>query len=306
MAPAAPPSSAVSLRDAVALSGRFPLLAGVDLEVAVGETVLVEGPNGAGKTSLLRVCAGLVPLASGTLRILGLDPGRDRTVVRRRVGLLGHASHLYDDLTVQENVRFAVRAAGGDRARIVPACERWGLTGRLARTPAAKLSAGQRRRVALAALTARWPEVWLLDEPHAGLDAGARSLLDEAVAEASAAGVTILIASHEAGLVEGLAHRAVTVTGGRVTGERPLRPATVDPAGPAAADRGSDALARPCEPSSATSATASPDSSSALSSEAFAPSAPSEPSAASAPSTPSASSARSTPVHSDAEVAHVA
>ena len=68
MAPAAPSPSAVSLRDAVALSGRFPLLAGVDLEVAVGETVLVEGPNGAGKTSLLRVCAGLVPAGLGATR----------------------------------------------------------------------------------------------------------------------------------------------------------------------------------------------------------------------------------------------
>ena len=222
MAPEAPPPSAVSLRDAVALSGRFPLLAGVDLEVAVGETVLVEGPNGAGKTSLLRVCAGLVPLASGRITVLGLDPTRNRTTVRRRVGLLGHASHLYDDLTVAENVRFAVRAAGGATARIGPACERWGLTGRLARTAAGKLSAGQRRRVALAVLTARWPEVWLLDEPHAGLDATARGLLDEAIVEASAARVTILIASHESGIVEGLAHRAVTMTGGRVTAGRLL------------------------------------------------------------------------------------
>jgi heme ABC exporter ATP-binding subunit CcmA len=194
--------------------------------VAGGETVLVEGPNGAGKTSLLRVCAGLVPLASGTIAVLGLDPDRHRTAVRRRVGLLSHASHLYDDLTVRENIRFAVRAAAGDPGRIGPACERWELTGRLARTPAAKLSAGQRRRVALAVLTARWPEVWLLDEPHAGLDVAARELLDEAIAEASAARVTILIASHESGTVEGLAHRAVTVTGGRVTTERVLRPVT--------------------------------------------------------------------------------
>jgi heme ABC exporter ATP-binding subunit CcmA len=207
----------------------------------VGETVLVEGPNGAGKTSLLRVCAGLVPLASGRITVLGLDPTRSRTAVRRRVGLLGHASHLYDDLTVAENVRFAVRAAGGDTARIGPACERWGLTGRLVRTAAGKLSAGQRRRVALAVLTARWPELWLLDEPHAGLDAAARGLLDEAVAEASAAGVTILIASHESGTVESLAHRAVTVSGGRITGGRPLgvtdrAPVNHRPTGDRAAD----------------------------------------------------------------------
>jgi len=222
MAPVSSPSSAVSLRDAVALSGRFPLLAGVDLDVAVGETVLIEGPNGAGKTSLLRVCAGLVPLASGGLSVLGMDPVRQRTAVRRRVGLLSHASHLYDELTVQENVRFAVRAAAGDVSRIGPACDRWGLVGRLATTPASKLSAGQRRRVALAILTARWPELWLLDEPHAGLDASARHLLDQVIAEASASQVTILIATHETGAVEGLADRAVTIAGGRVTVERVL------------------------------------------------------------------------------------
>ena len=141
-------------------------------------------------------------------------------MVRRRVGLLSHASHLYDDLTVRENVRFAVRAAGADVSRIDPACERWGLVGRLAKTPAGKLSAGQRRRVALAVLTARWPELWLLDEPHAGLDASARDLLDRVVVEAAAAGVTVMIASHESGPVEALASRAVTVTGGRVTAER--------------------------------------------------------------------------------------
>jgi heme ABC exporter ATP-binding subunit CcmA len=225
MAPPAPLPSAVFLHGAVALSGRFPLLAGVDLEVAVGETVLVEGPNGAGKTSLLRVCAGLVALASGRVAVLGLDPVRHRTQVRRRVGLLSHASHLYDDLTVGENVRFAVRAAGADAARIEGACDRLGLTGRLLKTSASKLSAGQRRRVALAVLAARWPELWLLDEPHAGLDASARSTLNEMIGEARAAGVTVLVASHEAEFVESLATRAVTVTGGRVTGQRDLGPA---------------------------------------------------------------------------------
>ena len=183
MASPAPAPSALSLRSAVALSGRFPVLAGADLEVAAGETVLVDGPNGAGKTSLLRVCAGLIPLASGRIAVLGLDPARQRVAVRRRVGLLSHASHLYDDLTVAENVRFAVRAAAADPAGITPALERWELSGRLAGTPAARLSAGQRRRVALAVLTARRPELWLLDEPHAGLDASARVLLDALVAE---------------------------------------------------------------------------------------------------------------------------
>jgi heme ABC exporter ATP-binding subunit CcmA len=212
----------------VALSGRFPLLAGVDLEVGTGEVVLVEGPNGAGKTSLLRVAAGLVPVTSGRLTVLGLDPERYRTAVRRRVGMLAHASHLYDDLNVRENVRFAVRAAGADPGRIGPACERLGLTGRLLRTSAAKLSAGQRRRVALAVLVARAPDLWLLDEPHAGLDASARTLLDELIGEAVATGATVVVASHEPELLEPLADRSVTVSGGRVTGERSIRSPVAD------------------------------------------------------------------------------
>jgi heme ABC exporter ATP-binding subunit CcmA len=220
MAVVPPSGPAVSLQDAVALAGRYPLLAGCDLEVAHGETVLLEGPNGAGKTSLLRVCAGLVPLASGRVRVLGLDPVRRRTQLRRRVGLLAHATHLYDDLTVTENLRFAVRAAGGDVGRVEAAAVRWGLVGRQARSTVGRLSAGQRRRVALAALCARWPEVWLLDEPHAGLDAAARRLLDELLDEVAGSGATVLIASHETSAVESRAARVVTLQGGRVTKER--------------------------------------------------------------------------------------
>lgn len=248
MAPAAPPSPAILLHDAVALSGRFPLLAGVDLEVATGETVLVEGPNGAGKTSLLRVCAGLVRLASGRVSVLGLDPVRQRNRVRRRVGLLSHASHLYDDLSVRENVRFAVRAAGADVARIDGACDRLGLSGRLLTTSAGKLSAGQRRRVALAVLAARWPELWLLDEPHAGLDASARQTLNQLIDEAQASGVTILIASHESGFVESLATRAVTVTGGRVTDHRPLGGGSLGAEAPSALNPGQPSAPTPPSP----------------------------------------------------------
>ena len=232
MAPAAPSSPVLFLHGAVALSGRFPLLAGVDLEVAGGETVLIEGPNGAGKTSLLRVCAGLVPLASGRVSVFGLDPVRRRTQVRRRTGLLAHAAHLYDDLTVRENVRFAVRAAGADTGRIDGACDRLGLTGRLLKTSASKLSAGQRRRVALAVLAARWPELWLLDEPHAGLDSSARQALDQLIVEAAGGGATVVIASHETSSVESLAVRAITLTGGRVTAERAIVGAS-EPGGPA-------------------------------------------------------------------------
>ena len=82
----------VHLRDAVALLGRFPALAGINLDVARGEVVLLRGPNGAGKTTVLRVCAGLVPVVRGEARVLGHDLRHDVRPVRRRVGLLGHAT----------------------------------------------------------------------------------------------------------------------------------------------------------------------------------------------------------------------
>src|SRR5947207_14197244 len=104
-------TAAVRFRSAVSLLGRFPALAGVDLDVARGEIVLLQGPNGAGKTTLLRVCAGLVAVTSGEAEVLGHDLRRDRRTVRRSVGLLGHASPLYDDLTVVDNLRFVARAA---------------------------------------------------------------------------------------------------------------------------------------------------------------------------------------------------
>src|ERR1700677_2878550 len=167
---------AVFLRAAVALSGRFPVLAGIDLTVAPGEILVLEGPNGAGKTSLLRACAGLIPVTAGEAVVLGHDLRRSPAAVRRQVGMLGHAAALYDELNVLENVRFAVRAAGAGVDGIDDALEQMGLSGRLRRTAVGKLSAGQRRRVALAVLLARRPALWLLDEPHAALDASARIL----------------------------------------------------------------------------------------------------------------------------------
>ena len=96
--------AAVELTDAVAVLGTFPVLAGASLTVRPGEIVLLRGPNGAGKTSVLRLCAGLLPLARGTGRVFGLDLATQRDAIRPRVGLLGHRNGLYADLTVRERV----------------------------------------------------------------------------------------------------------------------------------------------------------------------------------------------------------
>lgn len=207
---------AVRLSRAVVLLGRFPALAGADLLVERGEIVHLSGPNGAGKSTLLRACAGLLRVVEGEAEVLGHDLRRERRQLRRRVGLLGHASFLYEELTVLDNVRFAVRAAGAPVAAVAPALARLGLDGRLADVVVARLSAGQRRRAALAVLVARAPELWLLDEPHAGLDRAGRDLVDRLVRDAAAAGATVLFASHELDRAEGLATRTVTVAGGQI------------------------------------------------------------------------------------------
>ncbi len=207
----------VRFRAAVCLLGRFPALAGVDLDVAPGEIVLLQGPNGAGKTTLLRACAGLVKVSDGEANVLGVDLVADPRPVRPLVGLLGHATGLYDDLTVAENVRFWTRAGGAAPADADAAMARLGLDGRLASVPVARLSAGQRRRAALAVMVARRPRLWLLDEPHAALDQAGRDVVDGLMVDAVAAGATVLLASHELDRAEAVAHRSVHVAGGTTT-----------------------------------------------------------------------------------------
>jgi heme ABC exporter ATP-binding subunit CcmA len=208
--------SVVDLDDAVAVLGRFPALAGATLRVEEGEIVLLRGPNGAGKTTLLRLCAGLLPLVRGTGTVLGLDLATHRESIRRTVGLLGHQNGLYLDLTVAENVRFWGSTVGASDAEMHAAMSRLDVAGRVADVAVSKLSAGQKRRTALACLIARRAQLWLLDEPHAGLDASARDELDDTLRQAAAAGATMLVASHELERAGSLATRTVDVVAGRV------------------------------------------------------------------------------------------
>jgi heme ABC exporter ATP-binding subunit CcmA len=205
---------AIELTDAVTLLGRFPALAGVSLRVERGEVVALQGPNGAGKSTLLGLCAGLLRLDRGTGAVLGLDLRSQRTAVRRRVGLLAHRTALYDDLTVEENLQFWAKATRAGVPDAHAALRRIGVDERLADVPVRLLSAGQRRRTALAVLVVRRPELWLLDEPHAALDQDGRDRVDQLIIEAAAAGGTVVVASHELERVGRLNPRVVTIAGG--------------------------------------------------------------------------------------------
>jgi heme ABC exporter ATP-binding subunit CcmA len=206
--------------------GRFPALAGVDLDVESGEIVLLAGANGAGKTTLLRLCAGLLPLRSGSAEVLGVDLAVDRRAIRRSLALVGHETFCYDDLTVRENIRFATRATGRSVADADAALDRLGLQ-RSADVTHSRLSQGQRRRVALAIALARDPRLLLLDEPHAGLDEQSRNVLNEVVLAAPAEGRTVLLASHELEIARQLATREIRISAGQMhegTAAAPVSP----------------------------------------------------------------------------------
>jgi heme ABC exporter ATP-binding subunit CcmA len=207
--------------------GRFPALAGADLEVETGEVVLLSGPNGAGKTTLLRLCAGLLTLRAGEAEVLGVDLRVEPRRVRRAVALVGHETFCYDDLTVTENVRFVARSTGHRAVDADEAVERVGLA-RVANVAHGRLSQGQRRRLALANALARKPSLLLLDEPHAGLDEHGREVLEEVVRAAPGAGCTVLLASHELDLARRLSTREVRIVAGQVH-PMPTTPKPVTP-----------------------------------------------------------------------------
>jgi heme ABC exporter ATP-binding subunit CcmA len=176
----------------------------------------LQGPNGAGKSTLLRLCAGLLPVERGTAFVLGCNVQNERERIRSRVGLLGHNNGLYADLSIADNISFWASMVGASQSEIDAAMSRMGIDGSLASRSVGNLSAGQKRRCALACLIVRRAELWLLDEPHAGLDAKGRDEIDAILREASQLGATIVVASHEIERAQHLATRNVAVVAGRV------------------------------------------------------------------------------------------
>lgn len=184
--------------------------------MATGEVLLLRGPNGAGKTTLLRLLAGLATLDAGQGEVLGCDLRRDRRALRAQVGLLAHDLMLYEDLTVLENLRFWAALAGASPAESRAALARLQVAPRLWDVPLRRLSTGQRKRVATVALAVRRPRLWLLDEPHAGLDDEGRGAVNDLLLDAARSGATVLLASHDAPAATEVAGRTVHLAGGIV------------------------------------------------------------------------------------------
>lgn len=170
---------------------------GLDFHLDPGAALLVVGPNGAGKSSLLRLIAGLLRPFAGAIRWDGADISDDAFVHRARVAYLGHGDGVKAALTVAEEIGFWAAIEGGQAGTGALALEAMDLS-RLADFPCRHLSAGQKRRVAIARVLARIESpLWILDEPTNGLDAEARRRLGRALTAHRDGGGLVIAASHE-------------------------------------------------------------------------------------------------------------
>ena len=167
------------------------VFAGLSFTLSAGEALMVTGRNGAGKSSLLRTIVGLVRLADGKI---SLEQDRDDASIAEQTHYLGHQDAIKASLSVGENLAFWTRylGNGGNVASALNAVE----LAHLSTLPAAYLSAGQKRRLAIARLVAVKRPLWLLDEPTSSLDAPAQARLAELMHAHLDAGGLIVAASH--------------------------------------------------------------------------------------------------------------
>jgi heme ABC exporter ATP-binding subunit CcmA len=186
----------------------------LDLDVGSGERVAVLGDNGAGKSTLLRTLSTLSRPAEGTLELWGRDAIRHRDVVRPRLGYLAHQAGLTPILTARENLVFFCRLQAVTLERVDEVLEEVELDSEAARTPTQELSRGMQQRLALARTLIGDPELLLLDEPDASLDAGGRRLLERVVE-----GRAVVLATHDRPLARRLCDRALLLAGGRPLGD---------------------------------------------------------------------------------------
>lgn len=164
----------------------------VGFALQAGGALLLTGPNGSGKSTLLRLLAGLLHPAAGTLTWQGEDALADLPAHARRVSYVGHLDAIKPGLTATENLAFAARLSGGS---VVEALKAVGLE-HLADLPGRMLSAGQRRRLALARLALGRAALWLLDEPTVGLDNQSVERLGRLMEAHRAAGGLVVAATH--------------------------------------------------------------------------------------------------------------
>lgn len=198
------------------------VLRGIDLTVKRGEFLVLFGPNGAGKSTLIRILCTLMRPSGGTAKVADCDIAEDADGVRARIGLIAHSTHLYEDLTACENLRFYLRLRGASDVehRIMEALKATGLE-RVLHSRVRTFSMGMKKRLCIAKIMAHPPPVLFLDEPYSGLDEQGIGMLNGFLRSLKTAECTIFMATHhrEQGLATG--ERALYLYGGRLCSEPP-------------------------------------------------------------------------------------
>ena len=194
----------------------------IDLAIAPGEFVALLGPNGAGKTTLLKLLAGLIAPTTGAIELDGRPLTTNASTVRGQIGLLAPAEHLYDQLTVLENLRFFTGLYNkyGSASALQTALEEVGLAGR-AQEYAGNLSAGMKCRLSIAKWRLLDPGLLLLDEPYGVLDGNGVDLLETFLRAHCAKGHIVIMASHHVARALNLCGRALILHQGRLHFDEP-------------------------------------------------------------------------------------
>ena len=186
----------------------------VSFEAPTGAVTVILGPNGAGKTSTIEVCEGFRTAASGSARVLGLDPVADHRALTERMGVMLQGGGVYPSARVRDVVAHfcALYNKGIKPSELI---ERVGLSARATGTWR-RLSGGEQQRLSLALALAADPEVIFLDEPTSGVDIDGRDIIGDIIRSLSARGTTVVLASHDMAEAEKVATHAVLFTAGKV------------------------------------------------------------------------------------------
>ncbi len=233
---AAGPDPAIAVEGVSKSFGPNQVLNGIDISVAAHEVICLIGASGSGKSTLLRCINLLEPISAGRIRLLGQDvtgPGIDANAVRRQVGIVFQSFNLFPHMSVLRNVTLApMKALKVPRAQAESAAAdllaRFGLADKRDEYPD-RLSGGQQQRVAIVRALAMRPQIMLLDEVTSALDPELVAEVLDVIRELAAAGMTMLIATHEMGFARDIASRVCFLEEGKIIEDAPPAELFTDP-----------------------------------------------------------------------------
>lgn len=190
----------------------------ISFSARAGQVTAVLGPNGAGKTSTIEVCEGIRKASSGQVRVLGLDPVKDRRILAKKMGVMLQDGGVYPSARAIDVVRQYCGLYASGRDKIVAPEELLELVGLSERrlSPWRRLSGGEKQRLSLAMALAAQPQIIFLDEPTSGVDVNGRTAIRQIIRRLADQGATIILATHELDEAEKMCDRVVIFDKGKV------------------------------------------------------------------------------------------